>query len=185
MRSAAAYPPPRRPAPPAPVPPNYEALIDVLMRLYQIPDGLGETVLYPEEAAAIRRCGFVARAGTTWRCPELPHELVAYNPLLAHLSNSIHPLNRPAGWKRKRAAAAPYKAAGYAITKYEHRLYKTLFKAPGHCLRKRELQHRNWRMHASFFNRVLGGLIARGSFTVIDGWIYPYEREMLARLFNT
>jgi hypothetical protein len=158
--------------------------VDVLTRLFQIPDGLGETMLLPEEAAAIRKCGFVARAGNRWRCPALPHELVDWNPLLAHLSNSIHPLNRPAGWKAKRAAVAPHSSPGYAITKYENRLYRTLLKAPGYCLRKRELQHRNWRMHATFFNRVLGGLIQRGSFTVVNGWIYPYDRETLACLFN-
>lgn len=187
MRSAPALTPvyvQHRPSP-APGKPNYEALVEVLSRLYFLPDGLGETLLNREEAAAIRKCGFVARAGTRWRCPELPHALVDYNPLLAHLSNGIHPLNRPAGWKRKRAAAAPYNVAGYAITKYENRLRKTLFKAPGHCLRKRELQHRNWRMHARFFNCVLRGLIQRGSFTVINGWIYPYSREMLTELFNS
>jgi hypothetical protein len=47
-------------------------------------------------------------------------------------------------------------------------------KAPGCCLKKRDLQHRNWRMNARFFNHVLG------RFTVIDGWIYPYNRETTA-----
>lgn len=183
MQSAAAAIPQRR-VRPAPATPNYEALIEVLTNLYQIPDGLGETVLTPEEAAAIRGCGFAARAGTTWRCPALPHELVDWNPVLAHLSNAIDPLNRPAGWKRKRAAEAPYRTVGYAITKYEIKLYKTLQKAPGCCLKKRGLQHRNWRMNARFFNHVLGSLIQRRSFSVVDGWIYPYDSETTAFLFN-
>jgi hypothetical protein len=189
MQSASAVAPrheQRQPHPAAaPTPPDYKALVDVLARLFQIPDGLGETILLPEEAAAIRKCGFKARAGCTWRCPVLPDELVRLNPLLRHLSDAIHPLNRPAGWKPKRAAEAPYNSPGYAITKYENRLYKTLFKAPGQCLRKRELQHRNWRMHARFFNCVLGGLIQRGSFTVFNGWIYPYNHETFGLMFNT
>ena len=172
---------PRRPAPSAP---NYEALVEVLTGLYQIPDGLGETFLNKEEATAIRKCGFVARANTIWRCPILPRALVEWNPLLRHLSDGIHPLDRPAGWKPKRAAAAPYNCVGYAITKYENRLYRTLLDAPGQCLRKRELQHKNWRMHARFFNHVLNSLIQRGSFTVVEGWIYPYDREKMAALYN-
>jgi hypothetical protein len=90
--SVTAHRQPRRSvAPSAPPTPNYQALVDVLTRLYQIPDGLGETVLNTEEAAAIRKCGFVARAGTRWRCPVLPDHLVCWNPLLWHLSDAtIH-----------------------------------------------------------------------------------------------
>ena len=81
---------------PAPLPtPDYVALIDALTGLCQIPDGLGETILRPEEAAAIRRCGFAARAGVPWRCPLLPDELVNWNPLLRHLSDAINCLWRP------------------------------------------------------------------------------------------
>jgi hypothetical protein len=42
--------------------PDYAALVEVLTNLYQIPDGLGECILRPHEAAVIRRCGFMARA---------------------------------------------------------------------------------------------------------------------------
>jgi|SRR5438309_9771269 hypothetical protein len=85
MQSAqsAAAPAYRQPRPRNPVPVSappaldYAALVDVLTQLYQIPDGLGETVLRPDEAAVIRRCGFSARAGSPWRCPPLPDALVS------------------------------------------------------------------------------------------------------------
>jgi hypothetical protein len=104
MESAARLSMQARPIHPAPVlpSPDYAALVEVLTNLYQIPDGLGETVLRPEEAVKIRKCGFDARAGVTSRCPPLPDQLVNWNPLLRHLSDAIDPLDRPAGWKQKR-----------------------------------------------------------------------------------
>lgn len=63
-----AYRQPRRPAA-LEIQPDYQRLIEVLERLYHVPDGLGETVLTPEEAAAIRRCGF---CGPHWDHMALP-----------------------------------------------------------------------------------------------------------------
>ena len=95
----------RQPTPTASLLPNYEALVEVLTNLRQIPDGMGETILQPEEAAAIRVCGFGPRAGCTWRCPPLPDALVSWNPLLRHLSDAIDPHSRTGQWKPKRAPA--------------------------------------------------------------------------------
>jgi hypothetical protein len=71
---------------PATLKPDYSALVEVLTNLYRIPDGLGETILRPHEAAAVRRRGFAARAGVTCAARPCHTNLVCWNPLLRHLS---------------------------------------------------------------------------------------------------
>jgi hypothetical protein len=159
--------------------PNYGALIDVLTRLYQIPDGLGETALRPEEAAAVRRCGFAARAGTTWRCPPLPDELVSWNPLLRHLSDAIDPLNRPAGWKPKRAPSRLIRQF-HPVSIIERKIMAHLGKEP-YYMSKRRLQQKMWRYSARFFNRTISRMIAEDTITMWQGYLFPYNREGFAR----
>ncbi|MGH9345484.1 MAG: hypothetical protein ACRD19_17190, partial [Terriglobia bacterium] len=144
--------------PPATLPPNYPALVEILTRLYQIPDGLGETVLRAEEAAAIRRCGFAARAGITWRCPPLPDALVSWNPLLRHLSDTVDPLNRPARWNPKRAPSRLIREF-HPISKIERKILAKLSKEP-YYMSKRQLQQKMWRYPAKFFNRTISRMIA-------------------------
>ncbi len=174
-------PRPRTAAPVSEPPvPDYAALVDVLTRLYQIPDGLGETVLRPEEAAAIRKCGFAARAGTTWRCPVLPDELVSWNPLLRHLSDAINVHNRPAGWKQKRAPSRLIRQF-HPISTIERKILAKLGKAP-YYMSKRRLQQKMWRYPARFFNRTISRMIADNTITMWRDYIFPYSREAFAEV---
>jgi hypothetical protein len=155
MQSAALasrqQPAPSRHVPSGPPAPDYAALVDVLTQLYQIPDGLGETILRSGEAAAIRRCGFAARAGSPWRCPPLPDALVSWNPLLRHLSDAIDPLSRPGAWKPRRAACRLVSQC-MPLARIERRTLDHLSKEPYH-MTKRQLQQKMWRYPAQFFNR--------------------------------
>jgi len=94
-------------ATPALAGPNYPALIEVVMRLRKLPDGLSESRLYKPEAAEIRACGIEARAGwkRPWRCPLLPHALLWPYPALYHLSDGVERLWQPVylGWAKERA----------------------------------------------------------------------------------
>lgn len=179
--AGATYRQPRRPAePPAQVSPDYAALVDVLTRLYNVPDGLGECTLRPEEAAAIRRCGFAARAGTIWRCPPLPDELVCWNPLLRHLSDAVDPLNRPAGWKPKRAPSRLIRQF-HPIHKVECKIMAHLGKEP-YYMSKRRLQQKMWRYPARFFNRTISRMIADNTITMYQGYLFPYSRQAFAEV---
>ena len=185
IRSAPARAPTHRqsPRPPAAPPtPNYEALVEVLTRLYQIPDGLGETVLRTEEAAAIRACGFAARAGCPWRCPLLPDALVAWNPLLQHLSDAVDALNRPAGWKPKRALSRLVPQF-HPISKIEAKILAKLGKEP-YYMSKRRLQQIMWRYPARFFNQTISRMIANNVITLYQGHLFPYSRQTFVEVFN-
>jgi hypothetical protein len=72
--------------------PDYPRLTEVLFRFGITPDGLGEVRLSRDEAAAIRACGWTARADHAhpWRCPPLPDQLV-YGTCLEHLSGVKRP----------------------------------------------------------------------------------------------
>jgi hypothetical protein len=156
--------------------------VDVLTRLWQIPDGLGETILRPEEAAAIRACGFGARAGCMWRCPPLPDALVCWNPLLRHLSAAIDPLSRPGAWKPKRAPSRLV-SQFHPLSKVERKVVDHLSKPP-YGITKRCLQQKMWRYPARFFNQTLGRMIGDGRISHYQGLLYPYRRELLAMLLN-
>lgn len=176
--SAALRPLPRPPAPSVALPPDYAALVEVLTRLYQIPDGLGETILRPEEAAAIRRCGFAARAGITWRCPPLPDELVSWNPLLRHLSDAVDPLSRPGRWNPKRAPSRLIREF-HPISKIEAKILRKLGREP-YCMTKRQLQQKMWRYPARFFNHTLSRMIKDGTITEYRGRLFGYNRQAFA-----
>jgi hypothetical protein len=177
-----APPPARQRVPAAVCEPNYAALVEVLTRLWQIPDGLGETVLRPEEAAAIRACGFGARAGCVWRCPLLPDALVSWNPLLRHLSDAVDPLSRPGAWKPKRA---PSRLASQRdpLARVERLILTHLSKEP-YYMTKRQLQQRMWRYPARFFNRTLARMIQNDRVTVYEGFLFPYGHEDFAYVLN-
>jgi hypothetical protein len=162
--------------------PDYESLVEILTRLWQVPDGLGETMLRTEEAADIRACGFAARAGRVWRCPPLPDALVCWNPLLRHLSDAIDPYARPEGWKAKRA---PSRLVSYfhPIAHAEMKIIGHLDKFP-HGTTKRVIQQKLWRYPARFFNRTLSRLIRDGRITFYDGLLLPYRREYFDILLN-
>jgi hypothetical protein len=166
---------PVRPAPVLPTP-DYEALVEALTNLYRIPDGLGETVLRTEEAAKIRKCGFDARAGIMWRCPPLPDSLVSWNPLLQHLSDAIDPLNRPAGWRQKRAPSRLIRQF-HPISKVERLILRHLGKEP-YYMTKRRLQQKMWRYSARFFNRTISGMIAANTITMYQNYLFPYSRQL-------
>jgi hypothetical protein len=184
LMRCAQIPASRQPRRPAALPtPNYEALVEVLTGLYQIPDGLGETILRPEEAAAIRACGFGARAGSVWRCPLLPDALVCWNPLLRHLSDAIDPYSRQGEWKPKRAPARLV-SEFRPIDKVESKILRHLSRKPPYCMSKRHLQQRMWRYSAKFFNRILNHMLARGRITLYQGLLYPYSAEDFAYLLN-
>lgn len=153
---------------------NYVALVEVLERLYRIPDGLGETILNYDEAAAIRACGFGARAQCTWRCPALPNSLVEWHPLLHHLSDAIDSLSHAAGWKQKRA---PSRHAGraYPLARIEQKIMAHLTKQP-YYLSKRRLQQQMWRYPATFFNRTISRMIRQDRITLHEGVLFPYSR---------
>ncbi|HZT32544.1 MAG TPA: DNA/RNA-binding winged helix domain-containing protein [Bryobacteraceae bacterium] len=163
--------------------PEYEALAEVLMRLRNIPDGLGETVLSSEEAAQIRRCGFQARAGCTWRCPPLPDELVRWNPLLHHLSDAIDPLSRFSPWHPRRAASRRI-ADIYPLMRIERKVIEHV-RRPPYRLPRRRLQQKMWRLPASFFNHMLNRMIAEDRITQQDGWLYPYSRAEFERVHQS
>lgn len=162
------------------VPPDYAALVDILTRLYRIPDGLGETTLTSEEAAAVRRCGFAARAGVTWRCPELPDELVAWNPLLRHLSDAIDPLSRCAEWNKKRAPSRLIRAF-HPISKIERMMLAKLGKEP-YYMSKRRLQQQMWRYPARFLNHTISRMIRANTITMYESCLFPYSREAFAEV---
>ena len=181
MRSAPALPPvhaQRRPA--APPTPDYPALIEILTNLYRVPDGLGETILTREGAAAIRKCGFAARAGTTWRCPVLPDALVSWNPLLCHLSDAIDPLSRPGTWHPKRAPSRLIRQFR-PMYQIELKIVSHLRKEP-YRLTKRQLQQKMWRYPAKFFNRTLARLVADDAITEYRGYFFPYSRAIFAEV---
>lgn len=181
MRSAAALPPVHAQSRPAAMPkPNYEALVEVLSRLYRVPDGLGETILRPEEAAAIRKCGFAARAGTTWRCPPLPDSLVSWNPLLWHLSDAIDPLSRTGTWHPKRAPSRLISERS-PLVQIERKILTRLAKGP-YYMTKRQLQQKMWRYPARFFNRTIARMIASNLITEYRGYLFPYTRELFAEI---
>jgi hypothetical protein len=162
--------------------PNYPALIEVLITLRNIPDGLGETVLNSAEAAKVRAAGFHARANCVWRCPPLPHDLVSWNPVLAHLSDAIvRNWDRQPGagaWHPKRATARIVTEI-YPLMRIEARLIAHL-RRPPYRMQKRQLQQKMWRLPARFFNYMLDRLIAEDRITAHEGWLYPYNREEFA-----
>ncbi len=145
--------------------PDYVGLVWVLTRLRNIPDGNGRTVLEYEEAWWIRRFGFRARAGGRWRCPPLPHRLVAANPLLCHLTD--RPDLLPRGRRPSRRASKVW-----PLSKVEMKIVSLLQRAPYYMMR-RELQQRLWRLGAPFFNQVLDSMIAEGRIT--EGRITEHE----------
>ncbi len=166
------------PKPPAPSPSlaDFPRLVETLTSLGTIPDGLGETTLSYDEAAQIRACGIHARAGSTWRCPPLPDELVSWNPLLCHLSDAVDPGWRPEGWKAKRAPVR-HKSSLSPQWGIEAQFLETLQRAPGGRLQKRPLQQKLWRLPARFFNHILNRLIAEDRVTEHNGWLYPWRRR--------
>ena len=158
--------------------PNFAALIEVLITLRCLPDGLGETKLDKREAAKIRACGFEARASSKWmwRCPPLPDELVWWNPFLRHLSDAIDPRSRPGPWHPRRAAPRRI-AQEYPLRKLEIRIIDMLNRPPYYSLSKRQLQQKLWRIPARFFNHLLGRMIAENRITFDNGLLYPFGRE--------
>ena len=178
---------------------NYEALAELFfIGICTPPDGLGEVVPTAQEAAAIRRCGFDARPGRTFRCPPLPDELVGGSPLLGHLSDAIDPASRLARWHPKRAAVL---GAAHLdpLSNADRQLLATIERAPGQRLQKCDLQRKLWRhFPAEFFHRTLDRLVAEDRVTIEDGWIYLLswvefefkqreirERERRPRLLST
>jgi hypothetical protein len=164
--------------PPAPSPslPDFPRLVETLSALGTIPDGLGETQLSYDEAAKIRACGVHARAGSVWRCPPLPDELVRSNSLLHHLSDAVDPLWRSEGWKTKRAPVR-HKSQTNPLRRTEAKFLTTLEKAPGQRLRKRQLQQKLWRLGARFFNFTLNRLIAEDRIMEHGGYLHPWGRH--------
>lgn len=181
MQSAAELDHGQQPRAPKPVPTaNYEALVEVLTGLYQIPDGLGETTLTYEEAATIRACGFGARAGCIWRCPPLPDALVSFNPLLRHLSDAIDPTSRTGTWNKKRAYSRI--ASEYSpLAQVESKILGHLCRKP-YYMSKRRLQQRMWRYPARFFNQTLSRMLARAQITLYDGYLFPYSPGTFAEV---
>jgi hypothetical protein len=171
----------RQPRAPKPVPTaNYAALAEVLTNLCQIPDGLGETILSYEEAAAVRACGFGARARCIWRCPPLPDALVSFNPLLQHLSDAIDPLSRTATWNKRRAPSRI--ASEYSpLARIESKILDHLCREP-YYMSKRRLQQLMWRYPAKFFNQTLSRMLARGQITLHNGYLFPFNRATFAEV---
>jgi hypothetical protein len=172
---------PRQARAPKPVPTaNYPALVEVLTGLHQVPDGLGETVLSSGEAAAIRACGFGARAGCIWRCPPLPDALVSWNPLLRHLSDAIDPMSRIGAWNKKRAPAR-IASQEFPLARIERKILEHMWREP-YYISKRRLQQLLWRYPAPFFNQTLNRMLARDRITLHDGYLFPYNRATFAEV---
>ncbi len=165
----------RRPTPKlAPSGPDCPALIEVLLTLRYLPDHLGETKLNSTEAAAIRACGFEARAGwkRPWRCPLLPHALLWPYPALYHLSDGVDRLWQPThlGWAKERARPikqiAPLPPMD-PLSSIDKRILNAVRMAGR--IPKRRLQQKLWRLPAMIFNHALHRLIAGRWLALHDG----------------
>jgi hypothetical protein len=156
---------------------NYETLTELFFTgVCTIPDGMGELIPCPQEAAAIRRCGFDARPGRLFRCPPLPDELVGGRRLLGHLSDAIDSNSRLAPWHPKRAAVLGI-AHLDPLSNADRQLLATLERAPDQRLRKCDLQRKLWRhFPAEFFHLTLDRLVAEDCITILDDWLYPLSR---------
>jgi hypothetical protein len=154
--------------------PDFARLIEVLMSLRQYLDPeSGETVLTTEEAAGIRACGFVARAGR-WRCPLLPDDLVWHLPVLSALSDAIGPELRGSRWHPKRAAIRPMIPPTDPLSKFERRLIRRLQDAPGQRLDRGALKRTYWRRGAAFVDFTIDSLIA-GDYITEHGHFLPAQ----------
>ena len=87
---------------------DFQKLVEFLVWLTRVPDGLGETNLSEQEAGRIRALGFRAAAGP-WRVPEVPHELVvgglfeSCSDLMAEAQRSRVPARERVRWFGQRA----------------------------------------------------------------------------------
>lgn len=120
--------------------PDYVGLVWVLTRLCNIPDANRRTVLGYAEALWIRRFGFRARGGANWRCPPLPHRLVAANPLLCHLTDRPDLLPRGKRPSRRARKAWPLSTVKMKIC--------ALVRREPYYMTRRQLQQKLWRLGA-------------------------------------
>ncbi len=159
--------------------PNYPALIEVLLNdVRHLPDGLGETILNPAEAAKIRACGWTAYAGRMWYCPLLPDEIV-WNTPLQHLSDAI-----VRNWGDGSGAWHPRRATFHEVSpidplsKREHQIINLLLRSRNGCLSRRELFQRISRWaDARYLDHLLSRLTSEDRVTAQGSLIYPYSRS--------
>ena len=162
--------------------PDYASLVEFLVWLTRVPDGLGETNLSEKEAGRIRALGFRAAAGP-WRVPDVPHELVVGGLFEScsdlwrkHNGPGCQPENGFGGSDGEPNATSdpcvieielpvsPARKGNQAEeprwSDDEARVLAALRRHEGY-LKRRILQQRLWRMHAAKFNAALESLTQR------------------------
>ena len=152
---------------------DFQGLVELLLRLRQIPDGLGDSRLTENEAARIRTLGFRAAAGP-WRVPPLPHRLVAGGLFESLADRWREQENREYlndGGATSEPCEVEIQLPDYPARKLhpveeprwsddEVRVLAAL-RRNGGCLKRRILQRRHWRMKANRFNAALESLTQR------------------------
>ena len=152
---------------------DFQGLVELLLRLARIPDGLAKTDLREDEAARIRALGFPAAAGP-WRVPPLPHRLVA-GGLFELLADRWREQENRKYLNGDGATSEPCEVE-IQLPNYPARKLHPVEKSPSSddevrilaalrrnaaCLKRRILQRRLWRMKASRFNVAIESLAER------------------------
>ena len=152
---------------------DFQKLVEFLVRLTRVPDGLGDTRLTEDEAARIRELGFPAEAGP-WRVPPLPHRLVA-GGLFESLADRWREQENREYLNGDAATSEPCEVE-IQLPDYPARKLHQVEESPstddeiriltsvrrhGDCVKKRVLQKLFWRMRASRFNAALESLTQR------------------------